>query len=442
MKRIIKFLVLTVALSLFLSACSSQRPRGPALDQRQALTLAQKHTRMMTGGEYDTLTEEFRPQIKEQLDSRTLSRAWQQMTQAVGRYQSLHSMEYSDKDGMAVVLVKLKCDNGGVALTLSYDADGKLTGLWLYTAQLEEYQPQSTNSYTETEITVGDIGLKGILTTPKGTDSYPVAVLVQGSGQSDFNGTIGPNRPFMEIAHRLAEKGIASVRINKRFFQFQDMAAEEKLTIYNEYMDDIYARIDWAKENVSEDIYVIGHSQGGMSAAKIALDNDVKGVVMMAGSIRGLEDIIYDQNMAALEKMTDISRRDERRMTQQIQDAVQQVKALTADGGESILGVPASYWFSLKDLNRADILKNQLDIPVLIMQGTADFQVYYDKDYQYMQQELSGRDNIIFKEYEGLNHLFMPQALPGVTDTSEYMSPNHIPSQVTDDIATFINGEK
>lgn len=442
MKKIIKFLALALSLTLLLSACSTQQPRRQALDQQQAMTLAQKHTQMLTDGEYDALVEEFRPEIKGQLDSRTLSRAWRQMTRATGRYQSVHSMEYSDTDGTAVVLVKLKCENGGVALTLSYDAEGKLAGLWLNTAQLEEYQPQSTDSYTETEITVGEMGLKGILTTPKGADSYPVAVLVQGSGQTDFNETIGPNRPCMEISHRLAEKGIASVRVNKRFFQFQDMAAEETLTVYNEYMDDIYTRIDWAKENVSDDVYIIGHSQGGMSAPKIALDNDVKGIVMMAGSIRGLEDIILDQNIAALEQMTDISRRDKQRMTRQIQAAVQQVKSLTADSGESILGVPASYWLSLKDLNRADILKNQLDIPVLIMQGTADFQVYYDKDYQYMQNELSGRDNIIFKEYEGLNHMFMPQALPGVIDTSEYMTPNHIPSQVTDDIAAFINGEK
>lgn len=442
MKKIISLISCAAVLLFALCACTQDEKARRPLDRQKALELARQHTRMLTGGDYDGLVSSFREEMQRQLDSRTLERAWQQITDAMGRYQSVYSMEYSARDNLATVLVKLKYDFGGVALTLTYDENGSLAGLWLNTAQLDEYRPQSTDSYTETEITVGDMGLKGILTTPKGTDSYPVAVLVQGSGQTDYNETVGPNRPFMEISHRLAEKGIASVRINKRYYQFPEAAQNETLTIYNEYMDDIYTRIDWAKENVSDDVYIIGHSQGGMSAPKIALDNDVKGIVMMAGSIRGLEDIILDQNIAALEQMTDISRRDKQRMTRQIQAAVQQVKSLTADTGESILGIPASYWLSLKDLNRADILKNQLDIPVLIMQGTADFQVYYDKDYQYMQSELSGRDNIIFKEYEGLNHLFMPRALPGVADTSEYMTPNHIPSQVTDDIAAFINGKK
>ena len=78
MKRIIKFLALALALSLLLSACSSQQSRRQALDRQQSMTLAQKHTQMLTDGEYDALVEEFRPEIKGQLDSRTLSRAWRQ----------------------------------------------------------------------------------------------------------------------------------------------------------------------------------------------------------------------------------------------------------------------------------------------------------------------------------------------------------------------------
>ena len=204
-------------------------------------------------------------------------------------------------------------------------------------------------------------------------------------------------------------------------------------------MDYIYAAIDYAKANVSENVYVIGHSQGGMSAPKIALDNDLKGVVMMAGTIRGLEDIVLDQNTAALEAMDQYSKKEKQQILKATQDGVAAVKALTEESTEPVLGIPAQYWLSLRDLDAENILKNKLDIPVLVLQGTADFQVYMDKDFEYMKSVLGHKENISFKAYDGLNHLFMPQSLPGVADTTEYNAENHIPQYVIDDIAEFID---
>ena len=329
-------------------------------------------------------------------------------------------------------------ENTAIIITLTYDNSGKIRGIWFnYAPEDSIYQPIDTDAFTEKVALIGEYELKAVVTTPDNTADYPVVVLVQGSGASDFDETVGANKPFKELAHGLAQKGIASVRINKRLYQ-KPVLMHDQLTIWDEYMDDIYAAIDYAKANVSENVYVIGHSQGGMSAPKIALDNDLKGVVMMAGTIRGLEDIVLDQNTAALEAMDQYSKKEKQQILKATQDGVAAVKALTEESTEPVLGIPAQYWLSLRDLDAENILKNKLDIPVLVLQGTADFQVYMDKDFEYMKSVLGHKENISFKAYDGLNHLFMPQSLPGVADTTEYAAENHIPQYVIDDIADFI----
>ena len=67
---------------------------------------------------------------------------------------------------------------------------------------------------------------------------------------------------------------------------------------------------------------------------------------------------------------------------------------MTEESTEPVLGIPAQYWLSLRDLDGENILKNRLDIPVLVLQGTADFQVYMDKDFEYMKSVLGHKENI------------------------------------------------
>ena len=100
-----------------------------------------------------------------------------------------------------------------------------------------------------------------------------------------------------------------------------------------------------------------------------------------------------------------------------------------------IFNMPAAYWLSLNEIDTESIAKS-LSIPILIQQGSADFQVYADKDYPLWQQVLAGKDNVQFRLYDGLNHLFMPNN--GKQDTTEYDIKGHVEQKVIDDIAAFI----
>lgn len=100
------------------------------------------------------------------------------------------------------------------------------------------------------------------------------------------------------------------------------------------------------------------------------------------------------------------------------------------------LGLPESYWLSLNAIETPAIL-GELDIPMLIMQGGADFQVSAENDFGAFKELLKGRENVEFKLYEGLNHLFMPTS--GKRDLSEYEAKSNVAVEPIEDIARFIN---
>ena len=95
---------------------------------------------------------------------------------------------------------------------------------------------------------------------------------------------------------------------------------------------------------------------------------------------------------------------------------------------------PESYW---KDLNayKAAETAAALTMPMLILQGERDYQVTLD-DLRGWREALAGHPGVTFKTYAALNHLFLPGE--GKSTPAEYLQPGHIPDQVLDDIARWI----
>ncbi len=282
--------------------------------------------------------------------------------------------------------------------------------------------------------------LTGKLVMPdKGGDSRPpLVIMVQGSGQSDYNETIGTagNAPFRDIAEGLSERGIASLRYNKRYYEHPDMAGE-KITIEDEVLEDVNFAIRYIEElGCSSEIYIMGHSLGAMVAPVIARDNPgVAGIICLAGSPRHLQDIIYDQNAAALERQDELTDREKNQQLAMLKQVVEKIDHLTADSTGNYLGVDAGYWYSLNQLRQGEAAK-KLEIPILMLQGREDFQVYADVDFKQWKKLLKGKKNVKFHLYPGLNHLFMESQ--GRRDVSEYNVAAKVSDEVIADMADFL----
>ena len=222
----------------------------------------------------------------------------------------------------------------------------------------------------------GKWSLPGTLTLPRGKGPFPAVVLLHGSGPNDRDETIGPNKPFRDLAWGLASRGIAVLRYEKRTKQHRaEIAAMvDKLTVEEETVMDALAAVSLLRNTPEIDksrIFVLGHSLGGMLIPRIGLrDRDIAGFVIMAGSSRPFEDILYEQYEYIFNldnKLTDY----EKKHLKQVKVQVEMVKSskLTKDTSSTLLplGIPASYWLDLRNYDPAkEAVK--LTGPILILQ--------------------------------------------------------------------------
>lgn len=456
MKKLIVYL-LTITALLSLAACGSKKNEEPASFDEEALKAdAQSVADSLLSGDFEAVTAKFDEKMAAALDAATLKTGWEAAIAQLGGHIDRASVEGAAEGGYYAAVVTERFENNGLAIRVVYDAAGLIAGLQCNMASIpEDAVPQETDAYTEEAVTIaGDpqLPLAGILTLPKNAQKAPVVILVHGSGASDMDETVFGQKPFADIAHGLAQQGIATLRYDKRHFTYPENAAVlgASLTLREETLDDVNAAIELMKadERVDgESIFVLGHSLGGMLTPAIAAEHpELSGVISVAGTLRPMWEVVYDQNQEVI-AATDTSALSEAdKKTFQAQAAQVETDAATLGGDFSaladdamLMGIPVGYWKSIKEYCGVNFI-DEVTMPMLILQGSADFQVYPEKDFALWQETLEGRDNVSFKLYEGLNHLMMPT--DGKRDVSDYQTAKNVDPQVIDDIAAFINGAK
>ena len=410
----------------------------------------------LLAGDFAAIAERFDENMAAVLDADGLEQSWSAVAPMLGDYLGRGEAELTQQGDFTVAVLQARFANSKLKVQIAYDAAGRIGGMQMQPVAPETSDAaEETGAWTEVELTVEAdpaYPLGATLCLPVGGDEAlpPVVVLVQGSGSSDRNEAILQNAPFQDIAHGLAELGVATLRYDKRTFVYPECAGDTGLDIdiRGEMLDDVNAAIDLMRTDARVDgsrIFVLGHSLGGMMVPAIAAENpDLAGAISMAGSLRRLWEIVYDQNQEAIAAYDAVELPEAQRATLDAQVAQIEADMETFRGGISelsddalLLGVPVRYWRSLEEYAGEHFI-DELKLPLLILQGDADFQVYADVDYPLWQEALAGRDNVTFCLYEGLNHLMMPTQ--GLRDTTEYVTPSHVREDVIADIAGFVNG--
>jgi dienelactone hydrolase len=261
-------------------------------------------------------------------------------------------------------------------------------------------------------------------------------VLVHGSGPHDADETMGPNKPFRDLALGLAARGIASVRYEKRTLAHPaDFTVDKAYTVDDETVDDAVAAVQLAATAPAIDpmrVWVVGHSLGGLLAPRIAArSSQVAGLVILAGPTRKLEDIVVDQVRTLAGPGSPAAASAEA-----FARAVRDPKLAPAQPVQ-MLGttLPGSYFLDLRSYDVVHVASS-LRVPMLILQGERDFQVTR-ADYDGWAHALGGRANVTLKLYPALNHLF--ESGTGPSRPAEYQRPGlHVAPEVVADIAAFV----
>src|SRR5262249_38483116 len=149
------------------------------------------------------------------------------------------------------------------------------------------------------------------------------------------------------------------------------LAQIRNLTVQQETVEDAVRFAALARTLPEVDparVFVLGHSLGGYVAPRIAAqDGKLAGVVVLAGNVRALEDLILEQSEYLGVSGDRLNA---------VKAEIAKVKQLGSGKDEpaALLGLPASYFLDLKDYNPAKAA-SQLRLPLVILQGERDYQV-------------------------------------------------------------------
>jgi uncharacterized protein len=420
----------------------------PAQQPFDALQAGRSMVERLVKRDFASVVATFDEKIRAALSEEQLRAAWDNVLAQAGEFKQMGQARLLTKGDNQIVIITGEFERGKTNIQIVFHASGEVAGLTVRPAAaaagFTDAPYAARDRFTEQDVIVdaGGWPLPGVLAVPSGAGPHPVVVLVHGSGPGDRDQTIGPNKPFRDLALGLASNGVAVLRYEKRTRQHAGrIASVPSFTVKEEVIDDVVAAVRSLRTTDRIDpkrIFVAGHSLGGMLIPRIvaAAGSDVRGVIVMAGPARSLEQSIVDQARYLALSDGKISP-EEQKLIDEVDQLVPRVKALEpGDPPVSFAGVsaPASYWVDLRNYN-PPVAAQQIALPMLVLQGERDYQVTMD-DFGKWQAALAGRRDVTFKSYPALNHLFIPgtgASLPG-----EYLTSGHVADEVVRDIAAWV----
>ncbi|WP_415289210.1 alpha/beta fold hydrolase [Brevundimonas sp. S1H14] len=278
---------------------------------------------------------------------------------------------------------------------------------------------------TPVELPSSPAPLHGTLLSPEG-QTRAAAIIIPGSGPTDREG----NSPqfgiqaatYRLLAEGLAERGVATVRIDKRGIGESAAAGASEADLrFSAYAEDARA---WAAETATKTgrpcAWLIGHSEGALVAlAAVAAkpdgegDDKVCGLVLLSGAGRPAGVVLREQ-LAALPEP----------LKTEAYAAVEELEA-----GRTVANPPASlaalfrpsvqpYLISWLALDPAK-LAAAYDGPLFIGQGTTDIQVTL-ADAEALKAAQPRAELAI---WDGVNHVLKVAPAERAANIATYMDP-------------------
>ena len=428
-----------------------QEPAGPEDD---LIVKARTFLDALSRGDFQAAARDFDATMLEVSGPEKLAEFWRQVPEKLGAFKRQTVARRDQLGGYEVALVTCEFEKITLDARVVFDKEKRIAGFqFVPSLPPAKYEPPAYADparFEEREVTVGAGGqwpLPGTLSIPRGGGPFPAVVLVHGSGPNDRDETLGPNKPFQDIAWGMASRGIAVLRYEKRTRVYGPKLVTEPqfslFTVKEETIDDALEAVRLLKSTPEIDpkkIYVLGHSLGGMLIPRIGLagkDFGIAGFIIMAGLTNPLPET-YLRQMTYLLSLDGETSADDRKKLDEIRNDVARINTLRdsdAGKGEKIINAPPAYWLDLRGYYPPEVAL-KVDRPMLILQGSRDYQVTVE-DFENWKKALAGRGDVEFKLYPKANHLFAEgQGLPTPDEYS--LVHGSVVENVISDIAAFI----
>lgn len=332
---------------------------------------------------------------------------------------------------------------GGTTITGTWTAPGLDEQEIIFTRndkpKEEARRPQTPKApfpYTSEEVAIpnpdaSDVTLAGTLLIPEGQGPFPAAVLITGSGPQDRDESLMGHKPFLVLADALARQGIAVLRYDDR--GVGESSGEFSDATSADFATDAYAVLNFLRTHDAinhEAIGYIGHSEGGVVAPIAAtFEHTPAFIVMLAGPGTPLSELLIEQNrlMSKATGGLDEDFAKAKPIIEELyaaviaadseQDAIAKGTAILNDEAMETIGIDEPQRTAMlgqicNDWMRAllayDPAPNlqQLDMPLLALNGSLDLQVPADANLDAIRQATSNNPDVTIINRDGLNHLF------------------------------------
>jgi dienelactone hydrolase len=325
-----------------------------------------------------------------------------------------------------------------------FDGEGRHAGFFIV-PHVEPPRAEEAGPGRRIDVRVGEgeTALPATLTLPEGVGPFPAVLFVHGSGPNDRDESIGPNRPFRDLAWGLVEQGIASLRYDKRSYSRPAdlVALGAALTVKEEVIDDARLALQLLRERDEIDgarVFVLGHSLGGAILPRIAAEEPrPAGLIALAAATLPLPEKVLTQTRTIATLDGEVTNEEQvhlRAIEQQVHSLRAALDGIASPPEGSILGAPFGYY---EDLEGHDPPAEAaaLGLPILVLQGERDYQVTLE-DFGRWEQALASKPFACLETYAGLDHLF--RAGTGPSGPEDYNRQVPVDRGAIQDIALWI----
>jgi dienelactone hydrolase len=419
---------------------------GPALAAEPPNLEERTRALVTAAGKEDFVaaSKDFDDAMNKAMPPEKFAETWKGLVKQVGALKKQGKATGEKVQKYDVIWVACEFEKATLYTRVVFDDKGRVTGLSFRPfGPAGEYKAPAyvkRDSFKESEVRVGEGEwvLPGTLTVPVGDGPFPAVVLVHGSGPHDRDETVGPSRPFRDLAWGLASQGIAVLRYEKRT-KAHGAKFPKDATVKEEVLDDALSAVALLRKTKGIDgkrVFVLGHSLGAMAAPKIGQrDPEIAGLILMAGPSRDMAEVLVDQ----LDYIASVDPSAEQKAAvEKLKGQARKLKdpKLSAEtpAAELPFGVSAVYWLSMRDLAPVETAL-KVKQPLLILQGGRDYQSTME-DFAGWKKALAGRKGTTLKSYPKVNHLFAEGV--GKATPAEYQKEGHVAKEVVEDVAGWV----
>jgi len=302
--------------------------------------------------------------------------------------------------------------------------------------------------FEQFEFTIGnEFPLPAALTIPKAQDSFPLVMIIQGSGESGIDNFVGENATIKDLAHGLSRNGIATFRYAKRNGIYpEDFQLFTSETVEKEYLEDsVIAMESVLKVPGVDQIYLLGVSMGGYLLPEIAellenrFDITFKGMILCASGIANTPAPLVMFEQIRYQMVTTGFSEEQITASRKVWEDI----SLKKLNEKTVIhpNMTAGYVYRIMASDPYSRLRNTIS-KVLVIQGEAD-RINAAKFFMEFKEDFGTEDgenrNFKFVLLPGINHRLMKKEFEDLY--SDLLKKGVVDTQIIEIISEWVNNE-